>query len=103
MSLRSAGAERISKHIKHLLDLIPLSDDVQCLKTRALSSTRAIEASASIDDFLTHGSWISSLVFDTFYQLLCVTAMNFTHLAPSAESMALLTLDSQSESVPAEE
>ncbi|KAI8136518.1 hypothetical protein BJV82DRAFT_489032, partial [Fennellomyces sp. T-0311] len=59
-------------------------DGVRRPKARALGSTRAVEAGASINDVLTHGSWISSSVFDTFYRLSRATATDFTHLALSA-------------------
>ncbi|KAI8150390.1 hypothetical protein BJV82DRAFT_501968, partial [Fennellomyces sp. T-0311] len=65
------------------MDMIPLPVGAQRPKARALGSTKAIEAGASLDDILTYGSWLSSSVFDTFYRLSRATATDFTSLALS--------------------
>ncbi|KAI7847263.1 hypothetical protein BDC45DRAFT_452073 [Circinella umbellata] len=96
------GAERISNHIKHIIDLIPRPQGIARPKARALGSTAAVEAGASLEDFMVHGSWMSSSVFDTFYHLSRETATDFTSLALPSTSV-VSTLDPQSTSVPAEE
>ncbi|KAI9024983.1 hypothetical protein CLU79DRAFT_686734, partial [Phycomyces nitens] len=47
-------------------------------RARALGSTAATRFGIPLDDILTHGSWASSSVFDTFYRLSCETASDFT-------------------------
>ncbi|KAG2225102.1 hypothetical protein INT45_011784 [Circinella minor] len=96
------GAERISNHIKVLLDLIPRPPGTTRPKARALGSTAAVEAGASLEDVLVHGSWLSSSIFDTFYRLSRETVTDFTHLALPSTSVSL-PLDPQSTSVQAEE
>ncbi|KAI9248021.1 hypothetical protein BDA99DRAFT_564985 [Phascolomyces articulosus] len=75
------SSERISNHIKYMIDFIPHPEGVARPKARALGSTAAIEAGASLDDVLVHGSWFSSSVFDTFYRLSRETVTDFTSLA----------------------
>ncbi|KAG2222343.1 hypothetical protein INT45_009816 [Circinella minor] len=77
---QAVGSERISNHIEYMIDLIPRPEYSARPKARALGSTAAIEAGASLDDVLVHGSWFSSSVFDTFYCLSRETATNFTSL-----------------------
>ncbi|KAI9271954.1 hypothetical protein BDA99DRAFT_433726 [Phascolomyces articulosus] len=96
------GAERISNHIKVLLDLIPRPPETTRPKARALGSTAAVESGASLEDVLVHSSWLSSSVFDTFYRLSRETATDFTSLVLPSTSV-VLTLDPQSTSVLAEE
>ncbi|KAI9012562.1 hypothetical protein CLU79DRAFT_683877, partial [Phycomyces nitens] len=47
-------------------------------KARAIGPTKALEARASVDDMLAHGSWSSHTVLDTFYHLSRQTANNFS-------------------------
>ncbi|KAI7872855.1 hypothetical protein BDF14DRAFT_1713121, partial [Spinellus fusiger] len=44
----------------------------------ALGSSAAARFGVPIDNILTHDSWASSLVFDTFYRLSKETATDFT-------------------------
>lgn len=82
---RYIGAERISKHIKVILNLAtttasPSSMGKKTIKARAVGSTNAILAGAKLEDVLTHGSWASSSIFDTYYRLNRASATNFTNL-----------------------
>ncbi|KAI9466388.1 hypothetical protein BDB00DRAFT_777894, partial [Zychaea mexicana] len=81
------------------LDMIPRPEGTARPKARALGSTAAVQAGASLDDVLIHGSWLSSSVFDTFYRISRETATDFTQMALPT----VVSLHSQSESVPAEE
>ncbi|KAG2232631.1 hypothetical protein INT48_001320 [Thamnidium elegans] len=79
------GSERISEHIKSILNLAtttatPSSLRTKAIKARAVGSTRAILAGAKLEDVLTHGSWASSSIFDTYYRLNRASATNFTDL-----------------------
>ncbi|KAI8144988.1 hypothetical protein BJV82DRAFT_488202, partial [Fennellomyces sp. T-0311] len=75
------GSGRISNHIKHLLRMIPQPEGTSIPKARALGSTAAVLAGASLEDVLVHGSWVSSSVFDTYYRLSRDMATNFTRMA----------------------
>lgn len=75
------GSERISKHIRFILDkavVSPSHASHKTLKARAVGSTRAVLAGANLEDILTHGNWASSAIFDTFYRLNRATATDFT-------------------------
>ncbi|KAI9495716.1 hypothetical protein BDB00DRAFT_897580 [Zychaea mexicana] len=50
------SAERISNHIKRFLDMIPRPEGTARPKARALGSTAAVQAGASLDDVLIYGS-----------------------------------------------
>ncbi|KAI7862714.1 uncharacterized protein EV154DRAFT_433286 [Mucor mucedo] len=82
---RCIGSERISKHIRSILSLATTtattsSTSRKTIKARAVGSTRAILAGAKLEDILTHGSWASSSIFDTYYRLNRASATNFSNL-----------------------
>ncbi|KAI9250947.1 hypothetical protein BDA99DRAFT_422762, partial [Phascolomyces articulosus] len=45
---------------------------------RTLGSTTTVEVSASLENTLVHGSWLSSSVFDIFYRFSKEAATSFT-------------------------
>ncbi|KAI9334328.1 hypothetical protein BD770DRAFT_332826 [Pilaira anomala] len=82
---KAIGSERISNHIKSILCLATTTCTAsppgrKAVKARAVGSTRAILAGAKLEDVLTHGSWASSSIFDTYYRLNRASATNFTDL-----------------------
>ncbi|KAI7895436.1 uncharacterized protein EV154DRAFT_457481 [Mucor mucedo] len=82
---KAIGSERISKHITSILcrattTCTASTSSRKTIKARAVGSTRAILAGAKLDDVLTHGSWASSSIFDTYYRLNRASATNFTDL-----------------------
>ncbi|OAD80883.1 hypothetical protein PHYBLDRAFT_138438 [Phycomyces blakesleeanus NRRL 1555(-)] len=66
---RPIGAEWISKHIWFVMNKISRPASMARPRARALGSTFALAAGASINDILMHCSWALSTVFDTFYRL----------------------------------
>ncbi|KAH8549881.1 hypothetical protein BGW37DRAFT_408061, partial [Umbelopsis sp. PMI_123] len=50
------------------------------IKARALGSTRAMLAGASVDDVVAHGHWSSQTIFNNFYRLSTESQQNFTEL-----------------------
>ncbi|KAI9006644.1 hypothetical protein CLU79DRAFT_779815 [Phycomyces nitens] len=90
-------AERISKYINFVTDLIRRPGNSRRPRARALGSTAAARYGIPLDDILTHGSWASSSVFDTFYRLSRETASDFT-TAALGPSLPHLALNTQSES-----
>ncbi|KAI7861646.1 hypothetical protein BDF14DRAFT_1960288 [Spinellus fusiger] len=99
---RPLSAERIGKYINGLTDLIPRCQSSRP-RTRALGSSAAARFGVPIDDILTHGSWASSSVFDTFYRLSRETATDFTSVTLGSGFSPGRTLDTQSESPTHEE
>jgi hypothetical protein len=79
-------AQRISKYIKTVMAHMPNGSR---LNGRALGSTRALVAGASIDEVVAHGNWASRDTFETFYRLSTEHHKNFTALTLSE------TLESQ--------
>ncbi|KAG2190934.1 hypothetical protein INT47_011417 [Mucor saturninus] len=68
---RCIGSERISKHIRSILSLATItatttSTSRKTIKARTVGSIRAILAGAKLEDTLTHGSWVSSSIFDRY-------------------------------------
>lgn len=79
------GSERTSNYIKSILRLAITTCTASTLgrksiKVRAVGSTRNILAGVKLEDILTHGSWVSSSIFDTYYRLNRASATNFTDL-----------------------
>lgn len=78
---QAIGSDRLWKHIQYYLDQALISGESfsKKLKARAVGSTAAISAGANINDFLTHGNWASSSIFDTFYRLTRAIHNDFTN------------------------
>ena len=62
------------------MNLLPTVQHKGRLRARALGSSRAIVAGASVDDVVKHGNWSSQAVFNTFYRLSTESQTNFTKL-----------------------
>ncbi|KAI7897170.1 uncharacterized protein EV154DRAFT_597569 [Mucor mucedo] len=82
---KAIGSERISKQITSILcrastTFTASTSSPKTIKAWAIGSTRAILDGAKLDDVLTHGSWASSSIFDTYYRLNRASATNFTDL-----------------------
>ncbi|RCH82551.1 hypothetical protein CU098_005577 [Rhizopus stolonifer] len=71
-------SQTIGKHNNHFINLIALPGGTPRPRACALGSTNAAINGLPIDDILTHGSWASSSVYDTFYRLSRSTASDFT-------------------------
>ena len=76
-------ADRISKHISFITDMIALPKNERRPKARAIGPTEAIKKGARVDDIVVHGNWSSSVMFDRFYRLNAATATNFTSMVLS--------------------
>ncbi|CAO3623138.1 unnamed protein product [Mucor hiemalis] len=97
----AVGSQTIGRHINFLLALIPQPNGGHRPRARAVGSANAAVRGAALQDILTHGSWASSSIFDTFYRFSRATTTNFTTLSlevPLSSNSSALPLDSQSES-----
>jgi hypothetical protein len=92
---RPIYAQRIGNLINSIMTKLPASRRSGRLKARALGSSRALLAGASVDDVVTHGGWASRSIFNTFYRLSVESSSNFTSLALSEQDSSV-ALESQS-------
>ncbi|KAG2211802.1 hypothetical protein INT45_009255 [Circinella minor] len=71
----------INKFIQ-IMTLLPPSatSNNRRIKAHALGSSRAVQAGASVDDNIAHGSWSSAAIFNNFYRLSNETHTDFTTL-----------------------
>jgi hypothetical protein len=94
---RAVYAQRISNHIKSVMSLLPTSGQSGRLCARAMGSTRARLAGASVDDVVTHGNWSNQRIYNTFYRLSTETRSNFTSLVLGTSGSNSDTLEQQSQ------
>ncbi|OAQ27033.1 hypothetical protein K457DRAFT_668756 [Linnemannia elongata AG-77] len=71
------SSQRISKHIKSLMVLMPLANG-SIPKARAAGSTIAALKGVPIDDVITQGNWASHSTYLRFYRISSRTRTNFT-------------------------
>ncbi|KAF9369530.1 hypothetical protein CPC16_004443 [Podila verticillata] len=65
----SMGAQRISKYLGILLELLPQEVGQSCLKIRALAASNALRKGVPIDDVTTQGNWSSSALVEGYYHI----------------------------------
>lgn len=94
---RPVYAQRISNHIKSVMSLLPTTRQSGRIRARALGSTRALLAGASVDDVVTHGNWSNQNIYNTFYRLSTETHSNFTSLVLGTSESNSNTLEQQSQ------
>ncbi|KAI8991075.1 hypothetical protein BDF20DRAFT_908886 [Mycotypha africana] len=58
------GVERISKHIRTIMEHVGRAPEAPLPKARALGATLAAQAGVAVDDTVVHGNWSSKVLFE---------------------------------------
>ncbi|KAG0735619.1 hypothetical protein G6F57_013801 [Rhizopus arrhizus] len=79
------GSERISKHVKSVMQFISRPSGTPIPKARALASTLAAQSGISVDDIVVRGNWSSKELFEQFYRISVTTSTDFTRVTLNAQ------------------
>ncbi|OAQ23023.1 hypothetical protein K457DRAFT_83937, partial [Linnemannia elongata AG-77] len=79
----ATGTDRISNHIKEIMQLVPRNQDEPPFKARAVGATQALLKGVPDDDVMVHGNWSSPMIVDSSYRLSRSLASNFTKVVLS--------------------
>ncbi|KAG0043787.1 hypothetical protein BGZ89_006311 [Linnemannia elongata] len=79
----ATGTDRISNHIKEIMQLVPRNQDETPFKARAVGATQALLKGVPVDDVMVYGNWSSPMIVDSFYRLSRSLASNFTKVVLS--------------------
>ncbi|GJJ71481.1 hypothetical protein EMPS_03831 [Entomortierella parvispora] len=87
------GAERISKYLAVLLDLMPREKGQPRPKVRALGATNALKKGVPLEEVTVQGNWSSPTMVENYYRISRTLVSNFTN------TLLPRHLDSQIESL----